>query len=107
MRVFQAVFDPNAEPSLPEAWVSQEAGPAARSPEAPDTSSEDAAEIAFWQSVQVSDDDAEYTIYLEGIRTARLRNSLARAWKEPRTSRSREWNWRFGKPCVSLEQILR
>ena len=65
VRVFQAVFDPSGEPSLPEAHPLQEAETSVHPPESLGASSEDPTEIAFWQSVQASDDDAEYAIYLE------------------------------------------
>lgn len=66
VRVFQAAFDPNGEPTLPEAHSLQgEAEPASLPENASEAGAEDATEIAFWQSVQASDDDAEYQIYLE------------------------------------------
>jgi class 3 adenylate cyclase len=63
VRVFRAVFDPNAEPSLP---LNRDlpSGAADRI-EGAEPPSADVAEIAFWESVQASDDDAEYEIYLE------------------------------------------
>jgi class 3 adenylate cyclase len=62
LRVFRAVFDPNAEPSLPDHGSAPQPVDEPRS--AP--SEEDKAiERAFWESVQTTDDDAEYRIYLE------------------------------------------
>ena len=63
VRVFRVVFDENAEPKLPDSVRRSEA-------EAPDVEEEepppsDSVEIAFWQSVQASDDESEYRIYLE------------------------------------------
>jgi class 3 adenylate cyclase len=61
LRVFRAVFDPTAEPSLPEGEA-----PAPQTEEIPAASEEDkAVERAFWESVQAADDEAEYRIYLE------------------------------------------
>jgi len=65
VRVFQAIFDPNGEPALPEPPIAQEGDPADRPYTSPEAGSDKAAEIAFWQSVEASDDDAEYAIYLE------------------------------------------
>jgi class 3 adenylate cyclase len=63
IRVFGVVFDPDAEPILPDAATESESEmeqiPAA------ENAASDSVEIAFWQSVQASDDDAEYRIYLE------------------------------------------
>jgi class 3 adenylate cyclase len=61
VRVFRVRFDPDAEPDLPAA-LSRSAAQGEGDPEEPPA---DSAEIAFWQSVQASDDDAEYRIYLE------------------------------------------
>ena len=81
LRVFRAVFDPTAEPSLAEGEAS-----AAPTSEFSAVSEEDkAVERAFWESVQAADDEAEYRIYLErypgGIFTelarARLEGSSA------------------------------
>lgn len=67
VRVFEAAFDPSGEPSLPETHaLPQEAAPAGVPDSASEAGTDDGAiEIAFWQSVQASDDDAEYRIYLE------------------------------------------
>jgi len=66
VRVFQAAFDPDGEPSLPEANpLPQEAEPGGLPGSGFEAAPDDATEIAFWQSVQASDDDAEYRIYLE------------------------------------------
>ena len=65
MRVFKAIFDPNGDPALPHPIISQEDESDDRSDSAGKTDTDDAAEIAFWQSVEASDDDAEYSIYLE------------------------------------------
>jgi adenylate cyclase len=81
IRVFAVVFDPHAEPRLPEFGAD-----AQREADAPDESApSDSVEIAFWQSVQASDDDAEYRIYLErypegafaDLAKARLRGASA------------------------------
>jgi adenylate cyclase len=69
VRVFRAIFDPEAEPALPDLPPRQEGeveGAKSGEDEKP-TAAEpgSSAEIAFWQSVQASDDDAEYRIYLE------------------------------------------
>jgi class 3 adenylate cyclase len=67
VRVFRVLFDVNAEPSLrfdgprpPEGSRASEAK-SGRSAQAVAQS----VEVAFWQSVQASDDDDEYRIYLE------------------------------------------
>lgn len=65
VRVFQVVFDPTGEPALPDPFTSQEGEPADHSDSSGEKGTDDAAEIAFWQSVEASDDDAEYSIYLE------------------------------------------
>jgi class 3 adenylate cyclase len=65
LRVFKIVFDPDAEPAIPSALHRD---PAADAPEVatePANEESDSAQIAFWQSVQASDDEAEYRIYLE------------------------------------------
>ena len=62
VRVFRAIFDQDAPPSLPDEWVSHSSAAAAE----PSPAAEDKTiEVAFWESVQASDDDAEYRIYLE------------------------------------------
>lgn len=66
VRVFQAMFDPNGESSLPEVHpLPQEAEPAGLPVSSSEEATDEATEIAFWQSVQASDDDTEYRIYLE------------------------------------------
>jgi|SRR5688572_13959963 len=62
VRVFRVILDADAESKPPAA-----AQPDAEPPEgaAPEHANGDAVEIAFWQSVQASDDDDEYRIYLE------------------------------------------
>ncbi len=63
VRVFRAVFDQNTELGLP---LNRDLpSGTAESIEGAEPPSADAAEIAFWESVQASDDDAEYEIYLE------------------------------------------
>jgi class 3 adenylate cyclase len=63
VRAFRVIFDRNAEPELPDSVRRSEAeADASESEETPDS---DSVEIAFWQSVQASDDDAEYRLYLE------------------------------------------
>jgi hypothetical protein len=62
VRVFRVIFDRNAEPQLPETAGRAEPEEATEEPE---EAPSDSVEIAFWQSVQASDDDAEYRIYLE------------------------------------------
>jgi class 3 adenylate cyclase len=62
LRVFRAVFDPTATPSLPD----REAASAPPNAEPSIASDEDKAiERAFWESVQAADDAAEYRIYLD------------------------------------------
>lgn len=62
VRVFRAIFDQDAPPSLPDEWVSRSSAVA----DDPSPAAEDkAVEVAFWESVQASDDDAEYRIYLD------------------------------------------
>jgi hypothetical protein len=61
VRVFRVVFDPTAEPEAQEKATPE--APAGPPPE--DARKADSAEIVFWQSVQTSDDAAEYRIYLE------------------------------------------
>ena len=56
---------PNGEPALPEPPISSEGEPADRPRPSSEASPDNAVEIAFWQSVQATDDDAEYAIYLE------------------------------------------
>jgi hypothetical protein len=81
VRAFRAVFDRNAEPELPDS-VRRPGVELERSEAEEDSNS---VEIAFWQSVQASDDDAEYRIYLERYPTgsfaelaqARLRGTSA------------------------------
>jgi len=63
IRVFGVVFDADAEPVLREEAAEPESE--AEPPAAPENAPSDSVEIAFWQSVQASDDDAEYRIYLE------------------------------------------
>ncbi|HWT29650.1 MAG TPA: adenylate/guanylate cyclase domain-containing protein [Propylenella sp.] len=59
VRVFRAIFDPDAEPTVPLQWTSPpDAGQTHEPPVDP-------VELAFWQSVQASNDDNEYRIYLE------------------------------------------
>ncbi len=62
IRVFGVIFDPHAEPLLPEGMTGPENG---AEPAAAESAPSDSVEIAFWQSVQASDDDAEYRIYLQ------------------------------------------
>ncbi len=62
VRAFRAVFDRSAEPVLPESIRRSEAVAQPEPQEEPDSRS---VEIAFWETVQASDDDAEYRIYLE------------------------------------------
>ena len=81
VRVFQAIFDPNGEPALPEPPISQEGEPADRPRPSSEASPDNAVEIAFWQSVQATDDDAEYAIYLEQYPEGTFANSPARAWR--------------------------
>jgi len=59
VRVFRVIFDRSAAPSLPKNGRRSAAARAAADPH------EDPAEIAFWQSVQASDDDDEYRLYLQ------------------------------------------
>jgi adenylate cyclase len=62
VRVFRACFDATAEPNLSAAPPARpDAAAAGAVPEA----TEDAVEVAFWQSVEASDDDDEYAIYLQ------------------------------------------
>jgi len=63
VRVFRVIFDRYAEPELPE--TGRRAEPEAEKSDTEDAPPSDSVEIAFWQSVQASDDDAEYRIYLE------------------------------------------
>jgi adenylate cyclase len=60
VRVFRVLFDPEGASSLRPQEFPEELSSAA-SPQA----SSDAAEIAFWQSVEASDADQEYQLYLE------------------------------------------
>ena len=62
VRVFRVVFDKNAEPKLPDSIGRPESEAPAVEEEPPPG---DSVEIAFWQSVQASDDEGEYRIYLE------------------------------------------
>jgi adenylate cyclase len=65
VRVFRAVFDPTAEPSLPERPRATEEQKAEEKAESAPPAESDSAEIVFWQSVEASNDDGEYQIYLE------------------------------------------
>ena len=62
VRVFRAIFDQDAPPSLPDEWVAHSN---AAADEPPLAAEDKAVEVAFWESVQASDDDAEYRIYLD------------------------------------------
>jgi adenylate cyclase len=62
VRVFRVVFDKNAEPKLPDSIGRKESEAPVVEEEPP---ASDSTEITFWQSVQASDDEAEYRIYLE------------------------------------------
>lgn len=62
LRIYRALFDPHGEAVLPEPEPGKTGEPP---PEQEDASTNDSVEIAFWQSVQASDDVAEYRIYLE------------------------------------------
>ena len=64
VRVFRAIFDLNGDFALPASFVRPKDELAA-SEVASENSAGGAAEIAFWQSVQASDDDSEYQIYLD------------------------------------------
>ena len=61
VRVFRVIFDRNEEPELPESVRRTETEE--QPPE--DASDSDLVEIAFWQAVQASDKDSEYSLYLE------------------------------------------
>jgi adenylate cyclase len=87
VRVFRACFDPDAEPVLPNAATP----PPPAEEEVPEIPA-DSAEIAFWQSVQASDDDVEYRLYLQRYPTgtfadlARIR--LASDTRQPERTRT-------------------
>jgi hypothetical protein len=57
------LFDRTAQPELPETVGRAE--PETAEDDTDETPPSDSVEIAFWQSAQASDDDAEYRIYLE------------------------------------------
>jgi class 3 adenylate cyclase len=63
VRAFRAVFDRDADPTLSE--VVRQTGSEAPQPASEAEPESDPAEIAFWQTVQESDHDAEYRLYLE------------------------------------------
>jgi len=63
IRAFRVIFDRNAEPELPATVRRPDIESEASAAE--ETSGSDSVEIAFWQSVQASDDDAEYRLYLQ------------------------------------------
>jgi class 3 adenylate cyclase len=63
VRAFRVIFDPHAEPAIKT--EGQETPGPAEEEEAEAAPSGDAIEIAFWESVQASDDDPEYRIYIE------------------------------------------
>jgi class 3 adenylate cyclase len=63
IKVFRVLFDRTAEPELPETVRRVEPEP--EDDDIGEAPPSDSVEIAFWQSVQASDDDAEYRIYLE------------------------------------------
>lgn len=65
VRVFRAIFDPDAEPAMPDSTRTTDEPVVPRAGEAMKAGTGSSAEIAFWQSVQASDDDAEYRIYLD------------------------------------------
>jgi adenylate cyclase len=85
IKVFRVLFDRHAEPSLPETVRHAESQPAESDADEEEAPPSDSVEIAFWQSVQASDDDAEYRIYLErypegafaDLARARLRGASA------------------------------
>ena len=64
VRVFRAIFDLQGDSTLPASLARPQEEPAVGDG-ASENGAGGAAEIAFWQSVQASDDDSEYQIYLE------------------------------------------
>jgi class 3 adenylate cyclase len=85
IRAFRVIFDRSAEPELPDSLKRPEEPGAAAETDDDGEPPSDSVEIAFWQSVQASDDDAEYRIYLErypdgafaDLARARLRGASA------------------------------
>jgi class 3 adenylate cyclase len=62
VRVFRALFDLEGTSSLPGGMTKE--APTTR-PSGQSQPDDDSAEIAFWQSVEASDDEQEYRIYLD------------------------------------------
>ncbi|WP_426127644.1 adenylate/guanylate cyclase domain-containing protein [Pararhizobium sp. PWRC1-1] len=73
LRVFRVIFDPEAEPVLDMELASvgmPEESSSVEQSVAQDLDSDDEGrrvEVAFWESVQRSDDPAEYALYLERV----------------------------------------
>lgn len=65
VRVFRVVFDANAEPALPLNGPRSPEGSGVSGAASSTQTVAQSVEVAFWQSVQASDDDDEYRIYLE------------------------------------------
>lgn len=61
VRVFRVLFDPLGRSDLPGGSAEPRLSPTMSQA----TPEGDAAEVAFWQSVQASDDDREYRLYLD------------------------------------------
>ncbi len=105
MRVFRVCFDPNgtADPAPTEPIASTEGGVHLVDASAPSVAADtDAVELAFWQSVQESNDPSEYQAYLaqfpEGdfaaLAQARLTNPTTseQPSSEDRTVELEFWN---------------
>ena len=82
LRVFKIVFDPDAEPVIPGALHRDLADDAPEAATEPASDGSDSAQIAFWQSVQASDDEAEYRIYLERYSAGHFRRACQGAPRE-------------------------
>ncbi|WP_312366976.1 adenylate/guanylate cyclase domain-containing protein [Ensifer sp.] len=104
LRVFRVLFDPRAEPSL-EAELSSSVGPKqssslSQSPSSDFRSDAERVELAFWESVQESDQAAEYLLYLQ-----RFPDGQFVDWRPPGSSRGaltmkiRVSKFRSGKRC--------
>ena len=104
VRVFRVCFDPNgtAELAQREPVASKEPFHLANDQGPPVTTNTDAVELAFWQSIQASDDPSEYQAYLaqfpEGdfaaLAHARLANpsTSGQSSSEDRTVELEFWN---------------
>ena len=91
IRVFRAIFDADAEPQLPQLPAEPEGTATSDEAAGPISAPLDSAvELAFWQTVQASDEDDEYRLYLErfpdGVFAHLARSRLESGGATPRKS---------------------